>query len=450
VNLPPSFGGPGSHTFRLNVTVCADAGQRTAQIGATDSGAGGGETKGVCTHVSFNRSYESKTPPYSGFELPLVHFLEEHGYDVSYTTDADTDANPPELLRHRLVVTAGHSEYWTKTMRDAFERARALGTNLAFMGVNTGYWQMRYADDRRTIVEYRGEAWDPEPNPALKTVRFRSLVPPRPECELLGVAYHWDAATGTESIGGPFDYSVVPDALTDPWFTGTGFTATSTLPRLVGYEWDVVTPGCPTPPLTVLFRYQGPPVDADAVRYTAPSGARVFSAGSLNLRARPRRLPVRGWYAPDRGFPARTIRAERARRPHSAGTADLRAGHRLRQQRPHHLEASLRPARRGRPDLSRENAPLRQQPARMHRPPAAAAEAASVHGRPPRPLGHLTAPRLAAGLGVRRRLTDARLDQGGRACPPCGACHQWPRGTISVSSSAALQAIVLLALPPAQ
>jgi hypothetical protein len=55
------------------------------------------------------------------------------------------------------------------------------------------------------------------------------------------------------------------------------------LPGLVGYEWDLVTPGCPTPPLTVLFHYAGGPATADAVRYTAPSGAVVFSAGSLSF-----------------------------------------------------------------------------------------------------------------------------------------------------------------------
>jgi len=178
------------------------------------------------------------------------------------------------------VIVAGHDEYWTKRLRDGFERARAVDTNLAFMGANTGYWQMRYANLRRTIVEYRIRRLDPEPNPALKTVRFRDLVSPRPECELEGVEY---VRAGVESIGGQHDYGVAPGALSDPWFAGTGFTASSLLPALVGYEWDAVEPGCRTPPLTVLFHYGGPPAPADAVRYTAPSGAIVFSAGSLSF-----------------------------------------------------------------------------------------------------------------------------------------------------------------------
>jgi len=244
------------------------------------TGPSGQSCKGVCTRVSFDRPYEPKSPNFWDYELPLVHFLEESGYDVSYTTDVDTDRDPAELLRHRLVVVAGHDEYWTKVMRDGFDTALARGTNLAFMGADTGYWQMRYADSRRTIVEYRLPRLDPEPNRALKTVRFRDLVPPRPECELEGVEYSRN--NGVESIGGQHDYTVAPGAL-DPWFAGTGFTASSTLADIVGYEWDAVVPGCRTPPLTRLFHFAGPPAPADAVRFTAPSGARVFSSGSLSF-----------------------------------------------------------------------------------------------------------------------------------------------------------------------
>jgi len=242
-------------------------------------------------HVSFDRPYDERTmktaagpatdnanlPQIS--EFPLVRYLESSGYDVSYTTDVDTDANPAELLRHRLVMVAGHDEYWTKGIRDAFERARDLGTNLAFVGANIGFWQARYDDNRRTLVEYRNPGPDPEPDPALKTEMFRQLTPPRPECQLLGV--QGIVEPGNQSIGIE-DLDVNPAALSDPWFAGAGFTATSVLPGLVGYEWDRIEPGCLTPPLTDLFHTSSSPA-YDGVRYTAPSGARVFSAGSLRF-----------------------------------------------------------------------------------------------------------------------------------------------------------------------
>jgi hypothetical protein len=235
-------------------------------------------------HVSFNRPY--KTPSPLQWEIGLLRFLEREGYDVSYTTDVDTARTPGELRRHRLVISSGHDEYWSKGMRDAFEAARAGGTNLAFLGADIADWQIRYEDHRRTIVEYRDATTDPSSDPARKTVRFRDLVPPRHQCELLGIGF--DNGLIRDANDPPRSYRVNPAALKDGWFRGTGFTATSTLPDSVGYEWDGIQPSCAVPPPTVLFRYQGSgydgkPSSAEAVRYVAPSGARVFSSGSLQF-----------------------------------------------------------------------------------------------------------------------------------------------------------------------
>ncbi len=60
-------------------------------------------------------------------------------------------------------------------------------------------------------------------------------------------------------------------------------TESSTLPGIVGYEWDAVVPGCVSPAPMALFHFTGPPATADAVRLTGPSGATVFSAGTLSF-----------------------------------------------------------------------------------------------------------------------------------------------------------------------
>ena len=106
------------------------------------------------TWVSFDRPFSETTQGMRDWELPAVRFLEREGYDLSYVTDVDLDRSPALLLQHRLVLVLGHDEYWTKTVRDAFEHGRDKGTNLAFLGANTGYWQIRYANQRRSIVEY--------------------------------------------------------------------------------------------------------------------------------------------------------------------------------------------------------------------------------------------------------------------------------------------------------
>jgi N,N-dimethylformamidase beta subunit-like protein len=239
--------------------------------------------KKPANRVSFNRPYKTTGPVPLQWDVGLIRFLEREGYDVSYTTDVNTDRAPAELTRHRLVISAGQDEFWSKRTRDAFEAARNKGTNLAFIGAAIGEWQIRYGNSRRTIVKYPDAASDPVADPARKTVRFADLIPPRPQCQLLGVGYGGGLRGDKDA---PRSYAVNPAALGDAWFRGTGFTETSQLPDSVGYVWDSVQPGCAVPTPTVLFHYEGlgrhgNPTSADAVRYTAPSGARVFSSGSL-------------------------------------------------------------------------------------------------------------------------------------------------------------------------
>ncbi|MEA2250869.1 MAG: hypothetical protein QOG70_1111 [Solirubrobacteraceae bacterium] len=242
-------------------------------------------TNGVAAnHVSFNRPYfDVGVGGQSLFdwEIQLVRFLEREGYDVTYTTDVDVHRDPGELLRHRLVIAAGHDEYWSKEQFDGFETARDAGVDLAFFGGNTAYWQARYEDRERTLVEYRAN--DPYPDPSRRTMKFRDLSPARPECHLLGEMTPDDGAL----LAGPgLDLPVDDAALSNPWFAGTGFGPGSVLSRVVGYEWDrfqswCLTPGTPT----ILFHLEGVPplASADSVTYSTPAGATVFTAGTFQF-----------------------------------------------------------------------------------------------------------------------------------------------------------------------
>jgi hypothetical protein len=152
--------------------------------------------------------------------------------------------------------------------------------NLMFLGGNDIYWQARYENGGRTLVEYRSATADPEPDPTLKTVRWRELATPRPECTLVGV----QSAGGIVVTGDPpRDYALSSGVLADPWLANAEFAPGAVLSDLVGYEWDATVQGCAVPPLTTFFHYTGQPSNADAVRYTAPSGARVFAAGSVEV-----------------------------------------------------------------------------------------------------------------------------------------------------------------------
>ena len=215
------------------------------------------------------------------WDYQLLRFLEREGYDVAYTTDVDTHREPWELEGHRLVITSGHDEYWTREMRDAFDRALAEGANLACMGANTGYWQIRFQDGERTMVEFRQHAADPEADLTLKTVRFRDLSDPRPECLLFGVQYQ-DGLTGASEP--PRDYELAASSIDHPWLLDTGFAHPATLPGLVGYEWDAIQPGLEPGDATVFFHYECPELSpADAIVRRTEAGGLVFAAGSLQF-----------------------------------------------------------------------------------------------------------------------------------------------------------------------
>lgn len=234
--------------------------------------------------VSFDRPFDQQEfySMVTELELPWVRFLESNGIDVSYQTDVDTDRAPGSLLHHRLVFAIGHDEYWTQRMRDAFNRALALSTNLMF-GSDSDDWRMRYAADQRTVVEWRDPSIDPVHNRRLDNGFFTTFG--EPECKLMGVQHQW--AAQRDLTARPTSYTVVGPS-SDKWLAAAGLTPGDVIPGVVGYEWDSLIPGCfagqVVPLMTALLPgSNGVRHSADMVRATAPSGGRVFAMGTMEL-----------------------------------------------------------------------------------------------------------------------------------------------------------------------
>ena len=183
---------------------------------------------------------------------------------------------PQELLRHKLVLVNGHDEYWSRRMYDAFERARDRGVNLAFFGGNIGDWQVRFEDGNRTMIGYKSAAADPHPDPLEQTDRFEVLVPPRPQCRVIGTQF-------SDKFGEQIArFRINPAAASDAWFAGTGFKAGDVFSSS-SFEADVeAPPGCVVGRMTTA---SSPPRATSAMHrrggshYVAPSGAVVFGAG---------------------------------------------------------------------------------------------------------------------------------------------------------------------------
>ncbi|UIE37514.1 DUF4082 domain-containing protein [Leptodesmis sichuanensis A121] len=236
------------------------------------------------------------------WEYNMARWLESQGYDVSYYTNIDVHSNPLQMYSQKTFLSVGHDEYWSMEMFNNVEKARDNGINLAFFSANTAYWRVRFepsstGEPNRVMVVYKQDwALDPVAKNDISqaTTLFRSPELNKPENSLLGVMYIGDNG----SLGGDVIYRGFSHVVTnssDPYYAYTGLQNGDVLPGLVGYEWDAVVNNGFTPPgVTVLSQSPVTPFGnlpllpagtnvniANAVRYTAPSGAKVFSTGSI-------------------------------------------------------------------------------------------------------------------------------------------------------------------------
>jgi len=239
---------------------------------------------GAATEVSMERPYASFSAIRQDAET--VAFLERSGYDVTYATSRDLDREPALLSRHRVFLSVGHDEYWSRAMRDHVESARDAGTNLLFLGGNDVFWQVRYrrgsgGDDRSVLVCYRTLGIDPVAalEPANSTVRFADKPLYRPASSLTGTVY-------TDPIlKEPAPWVVAPTA--PAWLlAGTSLSPGGSVPGLVGVECDRFDPGDPVPASVVIVsdspvvKSNGVSSRCNSVYYRANSGAQVFTAGT--------------------------------------------------------------------------------------------------------------------------------------------------------------------------
>jgi hypothetical protein len=247
--------------------------------------------------VSYDRPF-SETTTQSGefnniqrWEYNMVRWLESQGYDVTYIANLDIDTNPQVLQKHKVYLSVGHNEYWSLDQRNAVQQARDAGVNLGFFSANTCYWRVRFENSStgvpdRVMVCFKDAATTSEP-----TTKFRDPINNLPESALLGVMYIGDI----DDVYAGFDFVIQNSS--DPYYANTGLNNGDKLTLLVGFEWDAVNANASPSGLVVLSNSQtsntlsdadtegfppgANPQSSNAVRYTAPSGAKVFSTGSI-------------------------------------------------------------------------------------------------------------------------------------------------------------------------
>ncbi|HSC92510.1 MAG TPA: DUF4082 domain-containing protein [Gaiellaceae bacterium] len=273
-----------------------------------------GSPAGRAYKVSYNRPITTRdynnTSYFFNGELPLLRWIERNGYDVSYSTDVDSDRRGAEIREHELFVSAGHDEYWSGGQRANVTAARDAGVNLAFFSGNEVFWKVRWENSidgsgtsHRTLVCYKetaaGAKIDPSPE-WTGTWRDARFSPPsdggRPENALTGTlftvnAYREDALTVPATDGRLRFWRGTSVASLAPGEVAT-FPA-----GILGHEWDEDVDNGSRPAglfnvsTTTLSvdkhlvdegtRYVAGTATHHLSLYRASSGALVFGAGTV-------------------------------------------------------------------------------------------------------------------------------------------------------------------------
>ncbi|HXM57715.1 MAG TPA: N,N-dimethylformamidase beta subunit family domain-containing protein [Candidatus Dormibacteraeota bacterium] len=210
--------------------------------------------------VSYNRPFATRgqDPGYGTSnwvfygEFPMIRFLEANGYDVSYTSELDTDRRGSLIENHRTFLSVGHDEYWSAGQRANVEAARAAGVSLAFFSGNESFWKVRWENSidgsgtaNRTLVSYKEtksvNPIDPQDPPTWTgTWRDPTWSPPadggRPENALTGEIFMVNR--GSAAITVPSTYSRLRtwrNTAVASLAAGQTYTMGA---QTLGYEWD--------------------------------------------------------------------------------------------------------------------------------------------------------------------------------------------------------------------
>lgn len=276
--------------------------------------------------VSYNRPFVTRGFAFEaatwlfGAESALIQWMEQNGYDVTYTTGLDAARNGSLIKNHKLYVDAGHDEYWSGPQRTNVKAARDAGVNLAFFSGNEMFWKVRWENSidgsntpYRTMVCYKETLAFAQTDPAdpptwTGTWRDPSFSPPSdgglPENNLTGTLFMVNG-TGSDNDGTLSIQVPAADGKMRFWRNTAVASQSSgqvfTLPaQTLGYESDEdidngfrpagafqlsTTPETLTSDLLLDFgaTYGAGSATHHLMMYRAPSGALVFGAGSVDF-----------------------------------------------------------------------------------------------------------------------------------------------------------------------
>jgi len=196
--------------------------------GAGVGGDIGGEYDGYCGSACDWYDASSPRNTFAHWDAPFIGWLLASGYQLDFCTDLDLHDGTSALSSYRLLLCAGHHEYWSTEMRDRVESFVHAGGNVALFSGNTCWWRVRVRLDGAQLECRKidnGDLWWSGAH--------------RVENSVTGVSYRnggawWDGAE-REALGFTVQHS-------SSWvYEGTGMRDGETFGReqaLVGFECD--------------------------------------------------------------------------------------------------------------------------------------------------------------------------------------------------------------------
>jgi N,N-dimethylformamidase beta subunit-like protein/tachylectin len=228
-------------------------------------------------------------------ELWVDDWLSTTGYWFDSYTDIDFHLGIPNLQQYKALILHTHPEYWTPEMMDHIQTYLAGGGTVLYMAGNGLFEEVLLSSDGSLQTLFPGGQY-PWRDPSA----FRNLSLPRPEREVLGVAFLYDcwmtfapfqvlranhhlfAGTGVVN-GDPIGTNGVNGGGASGWEMDTSIPGTASNGVIVS-SWLGDDRGVAPSGLELLARgtnacgYGG-----DMTYYRTGNGGFVFSAGSLSF-----------------------------------------------------------------------------------------------------------------------------------------------------------------------
>ncbi len=218
-------------------------------------------TNGVrAAKVSYNRPYINGVGEFPRWEEKFVRWMEQEGYPFDYATTYDLETVPTLLSGYDVVLTVGHSEYWTWGARQRLKQFIADGGRYINLSGNTMWWQVRLEDNGRTLVGYKYYDSDPHKEPELITTNPWDYPTFDSPYSLIGAHWPQGGYPFSTNLSYANGYGGFQAQQADHWvFANTGLTNnrmfgrnSTTATTILDHEVDGATFNCDVDGYTVL------------------------------------------------------------------------------------------------------------------------------------------------------------------------------------------------------